>query len=127
MIGLDPWVGPVSDEAIAKGLTQPALFLFSDPALAFFAPANRERFVRLVSHLTTPENDFYIAGAGHHDFDDTATFTPIAILFGYSKGPIAAQRAFDIVRAMTVAFFDNTLRGTTAPLPQFPEVKRSTQ
>ena len=126
-IGLDPWVGPVSDEVIAKGLTQPALFLFSDPALAFFAPANRARFLHLVPHLATPENDFYIAGAGHHDFDDTATFTPIALLFGYSKGPIAAQRAFDIVRAMTVAFFDNTLRGTAAPLPQFPEVKRSTQ
>jgi hypothetical protein len=119
-IGLDPWLAPVSDAAIEKGLTQPALFLFSDPALAFFKPTNRERFLR----LATPENDFTISGAGHHDFDDTATLTPIALYFGYNKGPIAYDRAFDIIRAMSVAFFDRTLRGSTGPIPQFPEVKR---
>ena len=81
----------------------------------------------LAAHLATPENDFYLVGTGHHDFDDTATFSPIALRFGYSKGPIAYERAFDIVRAMTLAFFDSALKGSNTPLPQFPEVQRGAQ
>ena len=92
--------------------------------MAYFAPANRERFLQLVPHLATPHNSFTITGTGHHDFDDTATFSPLARFFGYSKGPIAAGRAFEIERAMCLAFFDQTLRGTNTAQPQFPEVVR---
>ncbi|MCP4165207.1 MAG: hypothetical protein GY759_04845 [Chloroflexi bacterium] len=131
-VGLDAWLIPLSDTLLAEGLSKPTLFLFSDPDMAYFEPDNRQLLDLLVQHSSSTPLDYQIAGTGHHDFDDTATFSPIARYFGYNKGPIPAARAFEIIRVYTLAFFKQTLdQQPTAlfdePSLWYPEIQQNTK
>ncbi len=108
-VGLDAWLTPLSDTLLVKGLSKPTLFLFSDPDMAYFEPTNHQFLDQLVQNSTWPPLNYQIAGTGHHDFDDTATFSPVARYLGYNKGPIPVRRAFEIIRVYTLAFFKQTL------------------
>lgn len=117
-VGLDAWVLPVSDAAIAAGATVPTLLLQSDPAQEVFAPENDARLAEIVAGLRGEVQHLELIGGGHHDFDDTGLLSPAAPLFGYSKGPIRIGRAFAVVRGVTRGFFDRHLLGRDALLPE---------
>jgi predicted dienelactone hydrolase len=123
-VGLDAWVEPVSDAAVAAGSDTPTLLLQSDPAQGIFSPANDARLAEIVAGLRAEVLHLELAGSGHHDFDDTGMLSPVAALFGYSKGPIRIGRAFAVVRGTTRAFFDRYLREREVldPAARYPEI-----
>ena len=125
VVALDPWLLPLSDAALRAGSDVPTLFVQSDPALEVFAPANRVRLAGIVAGLRGETSLLQLEGSGHHDFDDTGTFSPLARFIGYSKGPIRIGRAFSVVRGLTRAFFDRHLLGSgeVAPELRYPEVR----
>jgi hypothetical protein len=49
------------------------------------------------------------------DFSDVPAFSPLAPYLGL-KGPLNGERVLEIVRAYSLAFFDDTLLGKQAPL-----------
>ncbi len=62
----------------------------------------------------------------HLNFTNTPYFSPLAPLLGFA-GTIEAQRAYNIVNAYSLAFFDQHLEGRPATLldglsKQYPEV-----
>ncbi len=84
--------------------------------------------MRKVFNKSLPGDGYYVQVPGmfHLNFTDTPYFSPLAPLMGFA-GPINAQRAFDIVNAYSLAFFDHHLKGRLAtlldvPTLQYPEV-----
>jgi hypothetical protein len=100
---------PVSVAVSQKGIHQPLLTLFSDLKMAFFKESNQTRYQEFVDHQTEMTKTFFIAGTGHHDFNDTALISPIARFVGHNKGPLSAYKAFEIIRAYTKAELDTYL------------------
>lgn len=125
VVALDAWLLPVSDEAIETGWEVPALFLQSDPALEVFEPANGVRLAEIAGNLRGETSLLQLDGSGHHDFDDTGSFSPVARFIGYSKGPIRSGRAFGVIRGVTRSFFDRHLRDAppVAPELRYREVR----
>jgi dienelactone hydrolase len=67
---------------------------------------------------------FSLRGARHMNFSDTPLYSRLRRYSG--GGTIAPDRAFAIIRAYTLAFFNECLKGTTEPLlngpsPAYPE------
>jgi predicted dienelactone hydrolase len=84
--------------------------------------------MRAVFEKSLPGDGYYVQVPGmfHVNFTDTPYFSPLAPQLGFA-GPIDAQRAYDIVNAYSVAFFDRHLDGRPAalldgPTKQYPEV-----
>ena len=66
-------------------------------------------------------------GAYHYDFTDLSLISPLTKMLGLT-GPISPERAHQIVRAYTLAFFDASLKMKENALLQadsayFPEVR----
>ena len=84
--------------------------------------------MRAVFEKSPPGNSYYVQVPGmfHVNFTDIPYFSPFAPQLGFA-GPIDAQRAYDIVNAYSLAFFDQHLLGHPAALltgstKQYPEV-----
>ena len=120
-IGFDPWINAVSAPARRTGLAQPALFLFSDSqSLTGWNPEeNQEQFAQVRPNLRGATLLLTLRNSGHYDFADLPLLSPLAPLLGL-KGSIEGERALTIVRALSVAFFDEYLRGQPQPLLQDP-------
>ena len=123
---------------VDAGLTQPVMFITRD--------AESMRLERQVAG-GWPESDIHetidtmravyedlpgegyfieVPGMFHLDMTDAPLFSSFAPWPGFS-GPIGGDRAHQIVNAYSLAFFDRSLRGRSAPLlegpsPRFPEV-----
>ena len=124
---LDPWLQPVNESILDTGLNKPTLSLFSDPALAYFKADNAERYARLSENSDTPPKTLTLIGSGHHNFDDSALFSPLAPYFGHNVGKIAPYRGFEIIRDYAIAFVDSYLLNQensliTASSSPFPEI-----
>lgn len=124
VLGMDAYMTPVSTSVIASGLSQPALFLFSE---AWPSPENTSRFESLFAHLQAEAWALTISGTDHYDFTDLPLLSPLAPYIGL-KGPLSGPRVLEIVRDYSTAFFDKTLRGIASPVldgpaSQYPEVK----
>jgi predicted dienelactone hydrolase len=68
-----------------------------------------------------------VPGMYHSDFSDARLLSPLTSLVGLT-GPIDGERAHDILRSYTLAFFDRHVKGDPAPLldgpsPEYPEVR----
>ncbi len=111
VVALDAWLEPMSDSAVERGSAVPTLFLSSDPAMTVFEAPNSARFDQIFASLRGEALALEIEGTGHHDFDDTGTFSPLARVIGYSKGPIRIDRAYQVIRSYTEVFFDRHLLG----------------
>jgi dienelactone hydrolase len=120
---LDPFIKPVSEQALKQGLARPSLHMFSE---AWTSIENLERFIPLVEHSTPEPLVVSILGSAHYDFSDLPLLTPLAHQLGL-KGPIKGKRMMSIVNSHLLAFFDQTLRKDASSLlsermPEFPEV-----
>jgi pimeloyl-ACP methyl ester carboxylesterase len=84
--------------------------------------------MRVVFEESRPGDGYYVQVPDmfHINFTDAPYWSPLLPLLGL-VGPINAQRAFDIVNAYSLAFFDRYLEGSPAalldgPSKQYPEV-----
>lgn len=102
-VALDGWWLPLEAERRAAGPAKPVVSVASDPAVGYFARANRTALERFAAAGAAPVVDLVLDGAGHHDLNDTALLSPIADRFGHSTGPVRAAPAFAAVRAVAVA------------------------
>lgn len=100
---LDAWWGPLSPTRLERGLERPLVAIASDPSVGYFGSENRARFEGLVAGASVPVGDLVLRGAGHHDLNDTALFSPLAARFGHSVGPVRPYDAFDAIRRVVLA------------------------
>lgn len=122
-LGMDAWVEPLTDETIAQGLTQPFLFMRSEP---WIDGKNDARLAILTPLSTGPHYFVGIRGTTHRDFTMHSLLSPLTTLVGLS-GSLDAPRALQVIDDYLLAFFNKHLNGQNAPLldeasPDHPEV-----
>ncbi|MCK6583181.1 MAG: hypothetical protein L6Q49_08800 [Anaerolineales bacterium] len=126
VLGMDPFMRPVSAEVIESGLPMPSFFMFSQ-AWADITDSKNNRVFREFN----PRNQInlgaiVIEGTRHYDFSDLPLFSPIAPQLGL-KGPLNGKRVTEIVNGYLLDFFEMTLRDNASGLFEasspYPEVK----
>lgn len=121
VLGMDAWVEPIPDRAIATPSQVPMLFMRSD---GWRGTPNDGRLRGVAERSDATTYWIGINGAGHNDFIMTPLLSPIAGRLGL-KGPIPAARVIPIIDRFLIGFFDHTLLGTgPAAIRQnpYPEV-----
>lgn len=131
VLGMDPFMRPVTSEVIEGGLTQPSLFMFSQGWADEAGSRNNELFDQFRPHLTNNMGVIAIAGTKHFDFSDLPLLSPIAPQLGL-KGPLNGQRVIEIVNSLLLDFFQMTLYGKPSGLIEgsfdaYPEIIVLTQ
>jgi predicted dienelactone hydrolase len=127
LLGLDPFMRPVSYEVIDTGVTQPAFFMFSQRWADDVDSRNNELFNRFYPHVRNSLGVVSIDGTAHYDFSDIPLLSPLAPQLGL-KGPINGKRVTTIVNDYLLSFFDATLNGKSTALFEnqspYPEIKK---
>ena len=126
LLGMDPFMRPVSAEVIDSGTSQPAFFMFSQIWKDDKASRNNELFSKYYAHLPKDTRVVFIENTAHYDFADIPLLSPIAPQLGL-KGSINGQRVIKIIVDYLLSFFDLTLRGKPTDLVEktstkYPEV-----
>jgi dienelactone hydrolase len=125
VLGMDPFMTPVSEQVLQNGLSQPALFMFSQEWVDDVDSKNNRLFNLFYSHLDTSTPAIGIKGTTHYDFSDLPMLSPIAPQLGL-KGSLNGERVTEITNAYLIAFFDKALKGKPTDLldgsSPFPEV-----
>ncbi|MEP7134817.1 MAG: hypothetical protein ABI904_07770 [Chloroflexota bacterium] len=120
LLGMDPFMRPVSYEVIDSGVTQPSFFMFSQGWLEDEDNSrSNELFQRFIPHVSDSRGVISIDGAAHYDFSDLPLLSPLAPQLGL-KGPINGKRVVAIVNDYLLSFFEMTLNGKAAPLFENP-------
>ncbi|MBI5842657.1 MAG: hypothetical protein HZB19_21410 [Chloroflexi bacterium] len=125
VLGLDPFMRPVSLEVLESGTSQPAFFMFSQVWVDDKGSRNNQLFYPFYAKAQHPLGVVSIDGTRHYDFTDLPMLSPIAPQLGL-KGPINGGQMVKIMDTYLLAFFDETLNGKSTNLfnvSQFPEVK----
>lgn len=125
VMGLDPFMRPVSLEVLSSGVSQPAFFMFSQVWADDTESRNNQLFFPFYSKAQQPFGVLSIQGTRHYDFTDLPMLSPIAPQLGL-KGPINGREMIQIMDSYLVAFFQETLSDRTTNLfdaLHFPEVK----
>ncbi|MCX6060342.1 MAG: hypothetical protein NTW69_19625 [Chloroflexi bacterium] len=127
LLGMDPFMRPVSAEVLANGITQPAFFMFSQGWADLVDSKNNQLFNRFYPNVTDSKGAISINGTKHYDFSDLPLLSPIAPQLGL-KGPLNGNRVTEIVNAYLIDFFEMTLNGKPSNLfsgnfTEYPEVK----
>ncbi len=120
--GLDAWVEPVPNDIIQSGMAQPFLFIRSEE---WTRRPNDARLRTLFDNSSGERYLLAIQGTAHRDFTLQPLLSPLTTFAGLA-GTLDEQRTFQITDDYLLAFFDHTLRGTTAPLLEsspYPEVE----
>lgn len=116
LLGMDPFMRPVSYEVIDIGVTQPSFFMFSQGWLDDVDNRrSNELFNRFLPHVSDAWDVISIDGAAHFDFSDLPLLSPLAPQLGL-KGPINGKRVTTIVNDYLLSFFNATLRGEASAL-----------
>ncbi len=110
VLGMDPWMRPISAEVIAGGVSQPSFFMFSEEWAEDVGNRNKnnELFGELYPNNSDSRGVIEIVGTKHLDFSDLPLLSPIAPLLGL-KGPLNGDRVIEIVNSYLVDFFGMTL------------------
>ena len=118
LLGMDPFMRPVSREVLENGVPQPSFFMFSQRWADDVDSRNNQLFHRFI--LNTPQilGVIYIEGTAHYDFSDLPLLSPLAPRLGL-KGPINGKRVTGIINDYLLSFFDGTLKGI--PMDLFEE------
>jgi len=119
LLGMDPFMRPVSYEVIDSGVTQPSFFMFSQYWIDDTTSRNNELFNRFYPHVADPVGVISIAGTKHYDFADLPLLSPLAPQLGL-KGPINGKRVVAIVNDYLLSFFEATLKGKATTLFEKP-------
>lgn len=127
VLGMDPFMRPVSAEVIENGVSQPSFFMFSQGWADDGDSKNNKLFNQFYPNAGRNVGVIRIEGTRHYDFSDLPLLSPIAPQLGL-KGPLNGARVTVIVNAYLLEFFEMTLNGKSSGLLEnespFVEVKR---
>ncbi len=115
VLGLDPFMRPVSAEVLESGVRQPSFFMFSQSWADDVNSPSSRLFAQFIPNVSDNYGVVKIEGTRHYDFSDLPLFSPIAPQLGL-KGPLNGKRVTEIVNAYLVDFFEMTLRGKPSEL-----------
>ena len=121
LLGMDPFMRPVSVEVLENGVTQPAFFMFSQRWADDLNSRNNLLFQKFISNAPGKFGVVSIEGTAHYDFSDLPLLSPLAPRLGL-KGPISSSRVTAIINDYLLSFFDATLKGV--PTGLFEEQNR---
>ena len=109
LLGMDPFMRPVSVEVLESGVTQLAFFMFSQRWTDDVDSRNNQLFHKFVSNVPEVFGVISIDGTAHYDFSDLPLLSPLAPRLGL-KGPISGKRVTTIINDYLLSFFDTTLK-----------------
>ena len=109
LLGMDPFIRPVSIEVLENGVSQPAFFMFSQGWADDLDSRNNQLFNEVIPKVSKSLGVVSIDGTTHTDFTDIPLLSPLAPLVGL-KGPINGKRVVAIVNDYLLSFFDTTLK-----------------
>jgi predicted dienelactone hydrolase len=115
VLGMDPFMRPVSAEVIANGVSQPSFFVFSQYWFDDTDSINNRLFDQFQPNNSKDLGVIYITGTKHYDFSDLPLLSPIAPQLGL-KGPLNGKRVTEIVNSYLIDFFDLTLNNKPSDL-----------
>ena len=115
VLGMDPFMRPVSAEVIESGLSQPSFFMFSQGWADLTDSKNNKLFNQFYPNITNNSGVIVIEGTKHFDFSDLPLLSPIAPQLGL-KGPLNGERVTVIVDSYLLDFFEITLYNKTSAL-----------
>jgi hypothetical protein len=115
LLGMDPFMRPVSPEVLQNGVKQPAFFMFSQSWADDRHSRSNELFRTFIPHVPRSMGVISIQGTTHYDFSDLPLLSPLAPRLGL-KGPINGRRVTVILNDYLISFFDATLRGQPVDL-----------
>ena len=115
LLGMDPFMRPVSYEVLENGVTQPAFFMFSQRWADDVNSRNNELFNLFIPNVKEPLGVISIDGTSHYDFTDLPLLSPLTPQLGL-KGPINGKRVTTIVNDYLLSFFDLTLKNEATHL-----------
>jgi len=125
VLGMDPYLDPVSQNILENGLDVPLLAMFSE-AWWLRGGENAQQFNLIQNHQVAKVYQLWIEGTAHYDFTDLPAFSPLAEALGL-KGPINGPSALRIINEYTLAYFNTYLLGEKGlplgiPSKNYPEV-----
>jgi predicted dienelactone hydrolase len=109
VLGMDPFIRPVSAEVIQSGVSQPSFFMFSQGWVDDVDSKNNKLFNQFFPNVSNSLGVVGIEGTKHYDFSDMPLLSPIAPQLGL-KGPLNGKRATEIVNTYLLDFFELTLK-----------------
>ena len=115
LLGMDPFMRPVSYEVLDTGVPQPSFFMFSQSWIDDVESRNNELFHKFYPNVQHPLAVISIDGTSHYDFADLPLLSPLAPQLGL-KGPINGKRVTTIINDYLLSFFNMTLKGETTNL-----------
>jgi predicted dienelactone hydrolase len=115
LLGMDPFMRPVTPAILENGVKQPLFFMFSQSWADDMASRNNELFRRFTDRAPLLLGVISIDGTAHYDFSDLPRLSPLAPRLGL-KGPISGERVTTIINDYLIAFFDFTLKGIPTSL-----------
>ena len=115
VLGLDPFMTPVSLDVLENGLDQPAFFMFSQAWADDADSKNNRLFHGFIAQVPNSQGAVFIDGTRHYDFSDLPLLSPIAPQLGL-KGPLNGKQVIKIVDTYLLAFFNSTLQGQPTEL-----------
>jgi dienelactone hydrolase len=125
VLGMDPFMRPVSAEVIESGVSQPSFFMFSQGWADITDSKNNQLFNQFYPNASDNKGVISINGTKHYDFSDLPLLSPIAPQLGL-KGPLSGKTVVKIVNSYLLDFFEMTLNNTSSALfgnsSPFPEV-----
>lgn len=115
VLGMDPFMRPVSAEVIENGVSQPAFFMFSQEWADITDSKNNRLFNQFYPNVSDGRGVISIDGTKHYDFSDLPLLSPIAAQLGL-KGPLNGRRVTEIVNSYLLDFFEMTLSNKPSEL-----------
>ena len=115
LLGMDPFMTPVSEQVLEVGVSQPAFFMFSQGWVDDADSKNNRLFKQFYENVDPSTRVIGIQGTKHYDFSDLPMLSPITPQLGL-KGPLNGKRATEIVNAYLTDFFDQKLKGKPTEL-----------
>lgn len=107
VMGLDPWVEPIEEEEIKKGLSLPALFLRSEQ---WEESLNNKNLFMLIENSKSPLQLYQINGINHLDFTMSYMYSPLSKYFNIT-GELDGWKGAEIQQDFILKFFDKYLKG----------------
>ncbi len=115
VLGMDPFMRPVSAEVIEGGISQPSFFMFSQGWTDLVDSKNNKLFNQFYPSVKNNLGVISINGTKHFDFSDLPLLSPIAPQLGL-KGPLNGKRVTEIVNSYLLDFFETTLKNKPSSL-----------